>query len=184
MQMSVFATNRVARRLKGSGGFTLIELVAVIIIIAIMAAAAVPSLSNLTDTRAGMASKQLLRDLTFARQRAVATGAPTWVVFDTNANTWTILVEDLSNPGRANATALPDAATGRSFVQSLDAGSLSGVRFVSVDFDSNLEVGFNWLGKPLNSTETQLTAEGSVILTGGHSINIVPETGHIYYSEP
>jgi len=182
--MSIFATKRGTRRLKGDGGFTLIELVAVIVIIAVMAAAAVPSLSNLPDTRSAMASKQLLRDMTYACQRAVATGAPTWIVFDTTAQTWSLFVENLSNPGRANATALPDAASGRSFVQTLNAGSLVGVELTSVNFDANNEVGFNWLGKPLNITESQLAATGTVVLTGGHTISVVPETGHVYYTEP
>ncbi len=182
--MSVFATKWGARRLKGDGGFTLIELVAVIVIIAVMAAAAVPSLSNLPDTRAAMGSKQLLRDMTYARQRAVATGAPTWIVFDTTAQTWALFIEDLSNPGRANATALQDAATGRSFLQELNTGQLTGVEIISADFDSSNEVGFDWLGKPLNSTETQLAATGTVVLTGGHTISVVSETGHAYYTEP
>ena len=50
-------------------GFTLMELVAVLVIVAVLAAVAVPSLDAIDETRAAMAAKQLLRDLTFARLR-------------------------------------------------------------------------------------------------------------------
>ena len=174
----------VARRLRRDGGFTLIELVAVLVIVAVLAAVAVPTLDAIGGTRATMAAKQLLRDLTFARQRAVATGTVTWVVFDTAAETWSILTEDPDNPGRAGATLMSDPATGRSYTQTLGAGSFVGVQIVSAAFDGDVEVGFDWLGRPLSASESSLAAQGSVTLTANHVVNVAQTTGYASYAAP
>ena len=99
-----------------------------IVILAVLSAAAIPAMQSMGDTRSAMAAKQLLRDLTFARQRAVATGVNTWVVFDTGAETWTVMSEDATTPGRAGASVLDDPGTGRTFVQSLDSATFDGRR--------------------------------------------------------
>ncbi len=182
--MTAHATSTVARRPISGGGFTLIELIAVMVIVAIMAAAAVPSLEAMSGTRSAMAGKQLLRDLTFARQYATATGAPVWVVFDSGAETWSVLAEDPDNPGRAGATILVDPATGRSYIERLGVGSMTGVGIASVDFDADAEVGFDWLGRPLSSSEAPLAAEGTVTLTGGHQVTVTVDTGHVAYVAP
>src|SRR5262245_23115160 len=97
------------------GGFTLIELITVVAIVAILAGVAVPILIGVSTARSAMAAKQVLRDMTFARQRAVATGAVSWVVFNAGAGTWSILAENPSSPGRAGAAVLNDMATGRPY---------------------------------------------------------------------
>lgn len=95
-----------ARRPIRGGGFTLVEMVAVLVLVAIIAVVAVPSVNSFGDTRAAMAARQLQRDLTFARQRAIATGTKTWVSFNLAENAWTLLTEDPENPGRNSATVL------------------------------------------------------------------------------
>src|SRR5690606_30212358 len=86
-----------------ASGFTLLEMIAVIVIVAILAAVAVPTIGTVSATRGASAARQLLRDLTFARQRAASTGVPTWVAFDVANEKWTVLAEDPDNPGRAHA---------------------------------------------------------------------------------
>jgi prepilin-type N-terminal cleavage/methylation domain-containing protein len=179
-QVTASATRRPSR----GDGFTLIELVAVMVIVAVLAAVAVPSLDAIGQTRAAMAARQLLRDLTFARQRAVATGTVSWVVFDPDAETWSVLGEDPAAPGRAGAALLTDPATGRNHVQQLDAGSFVGVQIVSAAFDGDVEVGFDWLGRPLNAAETALAADGTVTLSGGHVLRVAAMTGHTMYESP
>ena len=172
------------RRPRAGGGFTLVELIAVLVIVAVLAAVSVPALNNATDTRATMAARVLLRDLTFARQRAMVTGTNTWVAFDTNVHTWSVLAEDPEDPGRAGASVIPDPATGRTFTQTLNAGPFAGVLLLGADFDGQPEIGFDWLGQPRNSTESDLDDEGSVTLTGGQRLTVAVGTGKVAYVEP
>ncbi|MCI0365427.1 MAG: prepilin-type N-terminal cleavage/methylation domain-containing protein [Phycisphaerales bacterium] len=166
------------------GGFTLIELIAVLVIVAIMAGVAAPTLSTMGVARSGMAGKQVLRDLTFARQRAVATGVTSWVVFNTGSESWSILAENPASPGRAGATVLTDMATGRPYSTTLGTGEYVGVGLVSCTFDGNTEVGFDWLGKPFNSAETALAWQGSVVLSGQNVVTVEAITGHVMYAPP
>lgn len=184
--MSIRMTRPEPRRLSGGGGFSLIELVAVMVVVGVIAGTAVVSLSSTTGNRATMAAKQLQRDMTFARQRAVATGTRSWVEFSTAAHTWSVRTEDPASPGRAGATVLTDPATHESFVQTLDASQFLGVQLTSVDFDGADWVGFDWLGRPLEKTAetTPLAAEGSVVLTGGHKVTVEKDTGHVAYVSP
>ena len=175
------ATSIGTRRPHAGGGFTMIELIAVIVILAVISVGAAASLSSLQDSRAAMAGKSLLRDLTFARQHAIATGRKTWVEFDTTAKDWRILAEVPSVSGR---TAVFDTATGSDYVQAIDTGSFAGIDFVSVDFTSTDEVGFDWLGRPFDATDTALAAAGTVTLTGNHVVRVHQETGYAVYEAP
>jgi type II secretion system protein H len=74
------------RRTQGSGGFTLIEMLAVITIFALVAAVVAPQVSVVT----GRALKQRARDLAvnvqLARERAMLTGTPHRVLVDLESN--------------------------------------------------------------------------------------------------
>jgi len=166
------------------GGFTLIELIAVMVIIAILAAAAVPTMSSLDSSRAAAAARQLLADVTFARQRAVATGTPSWVVFETDAQSWSVLAEDPDNPGRASATVLDDPVDGRPYTQTLAAQRFVNVQLLTAEFDGSDQVGFDWLGRPLNQAETELAADGTATISGGFTLTVHKMTGHVTLTTP
>ncbi len=144
----------------------------------------IPSHASLGADRASIAAQHLLRDLSFARQRAVASGTRAWVVFDTGAQTWSVLAEDPSVPGRAGAAVIVDPATGQNFIQPLNVNQYIGVQLLTVAFDGNVEIGFDWLGQPLNITENPLVATGSVTLTGTHVVNVAIDTGYVTYTAP
>lgn len=185
--MAVRRTHHDSRRLSGGGGFTLIELVSVMIVVGILAGAAIVSVSTSTSNRPAVAARQLQRDLTFARQRAVATGTRSWVEFDTTDHTWTVRAEPPDTaPARSNATVLTDPATNGPFVQTLDEGTFTGVTLSSVDFDTEDWIGFDWLGRPLKKTAeaTPLAADGTVGLTGGYTVTVNKDTGHITFTAP
>ena len=188
--MAACATKTWARRSSGGGGFTLIELLAVMVVLAILVGVATASLSSMGDTRAAMAAKHLLRDLTFARQHAVATGRITWVMFDTTGNTgWEIREEVPATPGKANAALLTDPSTGGPFQQGLNTDSFIGVvvqiaAFQGSDLSMNEDVGFDWLGRPFVKDAVTLNGTGVVTLTGTHVNNVSEGTGYAVYIAP
>jgi prepilin-type N-terminal cleavage/methylation domain-containing protein len=163
-----------------TAGFTLIELIAVIVMIAILGSVAAATM-DLSSARSGLAAKQLLRDMTFARQWAIATGTNSWVVVSTGSNVWSVLAEDPANPGRVNATAMTDMATGKQYTTTLGVNDYVGVSVTGCNFDGGTEVGFDWLGRPIVSGGP-LVAQGTITLTGGRQIVVEAGSGHIRYT--
>jgi len=172
------------RRPSGDGGFTLIEVITVMVIVGILAAVAAPAMNSIEASRGRTAARSLYRDVCFAREWAVATGNNTWVVFDEAAESWTILTEDPANPGRASAAVIDDPATGRTFVQTLGSGDFTGLAVTSAAFDGDTEIGFDWLGRPLNATETSLASQGVVTLSNSAQVTVAVTTGSIALVQP
>lgn len=167
-----------------SGGFTLIELVSVIVIVAIIAGVAMPTMGTLSTSRSYMAATQLFRDITFARQRAMATGVVTWVVISTGAGTWSVMAENPASPGRAGATILNDFATGRPYTITIGggAGDYPGVTFSSANFGGGTEIGFDWKGKPRINDSTALASQGSVVLGNGSRVTVEVTSGYAKFT--
>ncbi|MCH8828973.1 MAG: GspH/FimT family pseudopilin [Planctomycetes bacterium] len=94
--------------------------------------------SRTKTDRATLAARQLLRDLSFARQRAVATGTRSWVVFDTGNHSWSVLAEDPTTPGRTNASVIEDPATGQDFIQPLDIKQFVELDLFYEELDSSM----------------------------------------------
>jgi prepilin-type N-terminal cleavage/methylation domain-containing protein len=165
--------------MKAGRAFTLVELIVVMVIVAIMAAVAVPAFSNSGSSRAAVAARMISRDLAYARERAIATGTRTWVVFSPGTQSYSVLAEDPTNPGRANASPLNDPLNnGKRYIEYLNSGELVGITLTGATFDSGTEIGFDWVGKPYNSGSTLLSAAGTVTLSaGGYTVTVQPATG-------
>jgi len=162
-----------------------LELSAVMVIVGIIAGTAVVSMTSMTGNLSAMAAAQLHRDMTFARQRAVATGTRSWVQFDTVAQTWTVRVDDTGTPGWAASLVLTDPATGGTFVQPVNTGRFLGVTMTAVNFDGTDWIGFDWLGRSLKKDgpppTRPLAATGTVTFSGGEQITVDKDTGHIVF---
>lgn len=163
---------------RNARGFTLVELIAVTVIAAILAVVAIPSYSAVTASRGAYARRQIVRDISYARERAVATGTRTWVVFNIALNRYSVLAENPLSPGRSGAVVLPDPAnSAATYLQVLGTGHFAGVTLTAANFDGGAEIGFDWLGGPLNMSETALAAQGTITLIGGYSVTVQPLTG-------
>lgn len=128
-------------------GFSLVELVMVIVIIAMLASIAAPRFANATERyRVQLAAARLQADLLYARERAMATGKSLSVVVDPDAGTYTI-----------GGVADPDHLLPQ-FTVNLAAEPYS-IRIVTADFGGTGKLNINGFGVP--------GAGGTIRLSGG-----------------
>ena len=91
--------------------FTLIELLAVLFIMALVLGITLPNLSLRSDRVLLGCAQDLAARLSFARQRAVATGSPHRLVIDLDASAWWIEVRpEAADSFSAGPTPAPGAA--------------------------------------------------------------------------
>lgn len=171
--MHTHATN--ARRARGTGrGFTLIELIAVLVITALVGVSAIASMTSTGATRQRLAVRSLARDLGWARERAISTANAIWVTFNIGADTYTLRADDPSNPGFNGSQALTDPATGAPFAGRWNTGEFAGVDMTAA---TTTNFGFDWTGRPVSTTGVALAGVVTVTGSGGRTVTIQPESG-------
>jgi len=169
-------------RAGSSGGFTLIELIVTMTIAAIVAVTAVPAFLNMNNARLSRASSELAEHIKMARSLAMATRRRTWIRFNTAGESYEMFIEHPDQPGRASRIAVTHPVTGASsFVVALDQGEFSGVQISSASFGGQVEIEFDWVGRPLNGSGTQLASDGTVVLTADRSqtVRVTAGTGMV-----
>ena len=172
----------------GRTAFTLIELIAVIVITAIIAGVAVPAMNSIANSRGSGAGRAIVQHLSFARERALNSGNRVWVVFDPDAESYALFAEPDGGSGYADALALIEPTTGRQMGMTLDTGEFAGIGITSASFrgstpNSTPVVGFDWLGSPLAQSGSALGSNGEVVLTTGATIEVRVFTGDIQIAE-
>jgi len=165
----------------GARGFTMIELIVVMLMMSILSVAAIPSLASLGTQKHSAAARQVVRDLTYARERAMATNAKSWFVVSVSGGSYSVLAESNTSPGRAGATTINDPATGGLFVVRPGMGTFTGVAITACAFGGGSEVGFDRLGRPLLTSGALLTTTGTITVTGGHIASLSAQTGRATY---
>jgi type II secretion system protein H len=100
LEMKAFT---VARSRSREAGFSVIELMVVVVIMAIVLAASIPALrQHQENVNLTKGSRELESSLKLARTRSVSTNNPVVVVFDTDAGTY-LLFEDADDDGTQDA---------------------------------------------------------------------------------
>lgn len=159
----------------------MLELVVVIVITAILSLTAAPMLSHFATLRQNAGAARVRSDVSLARQRAVATGLRTWAVFDTGGQTLTLYEESSATPGRANRTAMAvPGEVGSGWVTRFNTGEFRGATLLTVDLDGGAEVGFDYLGRPYTQSESLMTSDGTITMSGGVTITVEGESGHVH----
>lgn len=161
-------------------GFTLVEIMVVVIVIGIMGLIAVPMISSAGSIQVRSAANKLAADLEYAKSMAISRQTPYRVVFDTSNNEYQIEMKDGSNW----VLIKHPVETHKDFI--VDYGSESRLRQVEVSsasFGSGSTVIFDYLGSPLDTSENALTSAGTVTLAtdSGMSMQVTVEavTGFI-----
>lgn len=153
---------------KSIRGFTVIELLVVVVILAIAALTAIPMMSSASSMQIRSAVNLIMADLEYAKSMAITRGQNYSVVFDAAADGYQI--EDQNN----NVISHP-VKKGFNYIVSFPNDSrLSRVDITNVDFNTNPSVQFDSLGSPDNGGTVSLQA-GSTTAT----ITVEPVTGFI-----
>jgi len=151
-----------------SSGFTIIEILVVVVILTIVALTAVPMLSSAGSMQLRAAANMIAADLEYAKSMAISRGQNYAVVFDQNLERYQI--ED------QNFNVIPHPVKkGFNYVVDFrNDGRLSKVDIVSASFGIATDVVFDSLGSPLQGGTVTLQASGATA-----TISVEPITGYI-----
>lgn len=179
VERRIMETLRKIRRVRG--GFSLIEIITVILILSIAALMAVPMFSSAANVQVRTAANVIAADLEYAKNLAITTQEAHFVTFNTATEAYDVRkISDTANPiGHPTKS-------GAQFVTELSTDTrTSKVDIVTADFDavSNNTITFDYLGgpysgqgtaSPLNSGTITLESEGFTM-----TVTVEPITGYI-----
>ncbi|MEK7279741.1 MAG: prepilin-type N-terminal cleavage/methylation domain-containing protein [Nitrospirota bacterium] len=162
-------------------GFTLIELVIVIVLLGIIGVVVSLNLGSLSSIRVNNAIKKMVGDLRYAQQLAIATQSRHGLAID-STQTYSIH----KDTGGVDADIKDPTNLGNNFVVDFDTyqqGQLNGVRFSSTTpFCGVSVIEFNSSGAPTDTNGTPLACASSIGFAGSSgTILIEPNTGKLTY---
>ena len=149
-------------------GFTVIEIIIVVVILSIVALAAVPMLSSAGTMQIRAAANMIAADIEYAKSMAISGGQDYSVVFDQNADSYRI--EDQSN----NIIPHPVKKGFNYIVDFQNDSRLGRVDIVWANFNATAVVTFDSLGSPDNGGMVTMQANGTAVV-----IKVEPITGYI-----
>lgn len=151
-----------------SGGFTVVELLIVVVIIAIAAMLAVPMITSAAGIQVRSAANMVAADLEYAKSMAISRGQDFSVVFDEAGDSYRIKNQDVDpipHPVKKGFDYLIDFRRD---------SRLDKVDIADVDFNSTGQVKFDCLGSPDSGGIITLQAGGTIM-----RISVEPVTGFI-----
>ncbi len=165
-------------------GFTLVEVIIVVVIISIAAMMAVPMFSSAGSMQIGSAANIIAADLEYAKSMAITRGQNYSVVFDATAESYKIVDQN------GNVVSHPVKQGFEYIVDFKNDSRLSKVDISSAQFQPNTAntITFDYLGSPysgavassgyeLNSGSIAISADGATT-----TITVEPVTGYITIS--
>jgi prepilin-type N-terminal cleavage/methylation domain-containing protein len=163
-------------------GFTLVEILIVIVILGIVSAVIVPQIGNRDDLRGAAAARIVMSDLIYAQNLGISRQQTHYVRF--GANTYSIYTvptggTPITHPVNKSPYTVNFGSTG--------SNGLTSTVVTSRSFDGQATLAFDELGTPYsyNSTTTAFTPlanDGTIVLTTGSyalTISVEPFTGEI-----
>ncbi len=160
--------NRKKSAWRKASGFTLIEIIIVVVILSIAAMAAIPLMSSASDVQIRSAANLIAADLEYAKSMAISRGQNYSVVFNEGENSYQI--EDQSD------TVIPHPVKkGFDYAMNFTNDSRLGkVDITNINFGGASTVEFDCLGSPDEGGSIILNANGITA-----TITVEPVTGYI-----
>ena len=192
-------------------GFTLVEILSVVVILGIASAIIIPQMGTRDDMRAKAAARTLIADLIYCQNLAISTGKPCFIRFDVADSSWRVITSPtstntatwgvpVSHPLRQDVYitkfgARSDAATDTGWgLPTQDAT----VTVHSADFDGidtnfvdEFTIGFDPIGSPLawcyDLNQYNDLNTGNIELRSGKfkiTVGVSAATGEVTVTEP
>jgi prepilin-type N-terminal cleavage/methylation domain-containing protein len=172
---------------RSTKAFTLIELITVVVVVGTLGVIAIPNVNKMSEIRRASTIRTLQRDVSYARERALATGTVMWVCFDKSNNLYELRQGSTASPGPSGATVITDPATQRAWRVNLNQNDWLGISLSSISFpdpangSATSSVGFDRLGRPIVVTSSIMTSDGTVSFTSGYQVRVAGNTGLVTY---
>jgi prepilin-type N-terminal cleavage/methylation domain-containing protein len=143
------------------GGFTLVEILIVVVILSIAAAIAIPMLSNAASLQLDSAADLLAGDLEYARSMAITRQKIYTIEFDDAGNSY-----QLKND---TGTVIEHPVNiGSQYTVVFGSGRYDKVDMTDADFDGTNLLKFDYLGSPYGGSGNPLNS-GVITLKGGNN---------------
>lgn len=165
------------RKVYSRRGFTLLEMIMVIVLLAIMGISASTRLENVSDTKAQLTTQKITSDVRYAQMLAIQTQQRTRIAFDLSSvpRTMSLLIEE--SPG--NWTALKNPLTKADYIVSFNTGDYAGVLLTGVSLNSSNNLVFDSLGRPYDLAGAALNDPASIQFNSNFNLQIESETGKV-----
>ena len=166
-------------------GFTLVEILVVVIILGIAGAIIVPSLGSRDDLKAAAAARVIMADLIYTQNLAITSQGNRYIAFDTAGQKYQVNdsagaviqhpVNHVNYIQKFNGTSQSD----------LPQVTLVSTNFVGISGIAQKTIGFDELGTPLTCNAlgvTETLASGTMTIQAGKfklKVDIEPYTGQI-----
>ncbi len=166
-------------------GFTLVEILVVVIILGIAGAIIVPSIGSRNDLKAAAAARVIMADLIYTQNLAITSQGNRYVKFDVVNQQYSVTDSAggiITHP--VNQTPYTQKFGGSS-QNSLPDMKLVSTTFVGVSGLAQTTIGFDELGTPLTCNPlgvTETLSSGSILIQAGTyklKVDIEPYTGQI-----
>lgn len=168
-------------------GFTLIEILTVVVILGIASAIIIPQMGSRSDLVASAAARTVMSDMIYAQNRAIAMQKKQFVQFV--GQQYNLQTRDTDTSALYTITH-PVTKNNYSLTFNTTASGLGNVTLTSASFGGKSVLGFDELGSPFsfdsaagpNGTVTPLASTGSIVITSGSAsltISVEPFTGEV-----
>ena len=169
---------------KSKQGFTIVELIIVVVIMAIAAALAVPMMSSAADLQIRTASNMVAADIEYAKNLAVSRQKNHAIVLNSTNDSYDVRVYNSATTSWDVIEHPTKTGTNLS-VSFPNDNRLSSVDMTTVDFqpNGNTSITFDYLGSPYSGlgTTNPLNSGQIVLSASGFNMTIIvqPVTGYV-----
>jgi type II secretory pathway pseudopilin PulG len=166
-----------------SGGFTLIEILGVVIILGVMAAVILPQLGSTRDQNSIAAAREVMADLLYAQSRSISLQQMHYVQFNASSGNYQVMTSV------SPAVIISNPVSGQPYTVAFGSSSATGLatmNLTSASFDGQSVIAFDSMGVPYSYNTTTSTAaalvSGTIVVSSGtasSTITIAPFSGQL-----